>query len=68
MIQQPKDLTIRVERAFLMNGEPVPVDTVLTLDYAFARELIAAKKAVATDEKPRAPRRKAAPQPQNPPA
>lgn len=58
MIKQPKERTVRITRAFLMGGESVPVDTVITLDTGLASELIAANKAEETTEKPRAPRRR----------
>lgn len=52
MKKQPNEITVRVTRAFCMGGEPVPVDTVITLQTSFARELIAARKAEITNEKP----------------
>lgn len=55
MKQQPKEITVRVVRAFCIGGEPVPVDTVLTLQTSFAYELIAANKVERTNEKPRPP-------------
>lgn len=58
MIKQPKEKNVRVTRAFLMGGEPVPVDTVLTLETQFANELCSSGKAEETTEKPRAPRRR----------
>ena len=56
MKQQPKETTVRVVRAFLMGGEPVPVDTVITLETPFANQLISSNKAVRTDEAPREPK------------
>lgn len=56
----PKEITVRVTRAFCMGGEPVPVDTVIKLPTHFARELMASNKAEFTNEAPRAPRGKAA--------
>lgn len=47
MIKNPKELTIRAVKAFGMNGQPVAVGEVLTVDYAFARELIGNQKAEA---------------------
>lgn len=60
MIKQPKEKTVRIVRAFLMGGEPVPVDTVLTLETQLANELVANGKAENSAEKPRAPRKSAA--------
>lgn len=59
MTKQPKEITVRVLRSFYLGGEPVAVDTVLTLDAPTALEVIAYNKAVATDEKPRSPRKAA---------
>lgn len=56
MKQHPKELTVRITRAFAMGGEPVPADTVIVLDAPFALELIGMNKAVLTNEAPRAPR------------
>lgn len=53
---QPKEITVRVIRAFRMGGEEVPADTVIVLEYRFAQELIHARKAARTEEAPRAPR------------
>lgn len=44
MIKNPKQVTVRVERAIRMGGEEVPAGTVLTLDYPFASELLHAQK------------------------
>lgn len=52
----PKEVIVKVERAFMLNGEPVPVDTVLKLDYRFAMEMLAANKVSISTEQPRAPR------------
>ncbi|MFZ5697763.1 MAG: hypothetical protein ACOY9J_03420 [Pseudomonadota bacterium] len=52
----PKEVVVKVERAFFLNGEPVPVDTVLKLDYRFAMEMLAANKVSLSTEAPRAPR------------
>ena len=50
--QPPKDITVRVDRAFCLEGEPVAVGTVLTLQTAFAVELLNAKKVSKTTEQP----------------
>lgn len=47
MIVNPKEKTIKVVRAFCMEGEPVPVGEILTLPYGMACELIGSNKAVA---------------------
>lgn len=53
MIQnQPKQITVKVLRAFLLNGKTVKSGTVATYDRAFAAELITNQKAVAHDGKP----------------
>lgn len=57
MQKQQKEVTVRVVRPFCIDGEPVAADTVITLDSAFASELMTANKVVATDEKPRGPRK-----------
>lgn len=56
MKQQANETTVRVIRAFLMGGEPVPVDTVIVLETPFAMELVSMNKAVPTSEEPRSPR------------
>ena len=56
MLKQLKEITVVVTNDFCMQGEPVPVDTVLSLEYSFAMELIHSNKAKRTDEAPRAPR------------
>lgn len=52
MIKNPKQLTVRVERAIRMGGEEVPAGTVLTLDYPFAAELLHAQKVSRITEQP----------------
>lgn len=63
MQKQQKEVTVRVVRPFCIDGEPVAADTVITLDSAFASELMTANKVVATDEKPRGPRKADKPAP-----
>lgn len=55
MIKNPKELTIRAVKAFGMSGQPVAVGEVLTVDYAFARELIGNQKAEAYTALPDTP-------------
>lgn len=51
-MKQPKEVNVRVERAFLMAGEPVEVGTVLNLEYRFAAELLHAQKVSRVANKP----------------
>ncbi len=48
----PKELTVRVERAFRIGGEEVPVGEVIVLDYKFAVELLTANKVSKTNALP----------------
>lgn len=66
MIQAPKELQIRATRGFGIAGKPVAIGDVLTVDYAFARELIANNKAEryeAPADEPAAPSGDEAPKP-----
>lgn len=49
MQTQPKQITVKVTRAFLLGGKVVKPGTVATYDRAFAAELITNQKAVAHD-------------------
>ena len=52
MQPQPKQITVKVTRAFMLNGAPVEPNTVATYDRGFAAELITNQKAVTHDDNP----------------
>lgn len=52
MQTQPKQITVKVTRAFLLGGKTVKPNTIATYDRAFAAELITNQKAVAHDGGP----------------
>lgn len=54
--QPPKEISLRIVRAIRMAGEEIPVGTVVTVDRAFAVELMSGGKAVETNAPPRAER------------
>ena len=45
MLKNPKELAIRVLKPFGMNGQATTAGEILTVEYAFARELIGNQKA-----------------------
>lgn len=55
MIKHPKEITVKVTKAFFLAGEPVPVGTVISMEYIFAAELIHSGKAIKVDPVPAIP-------------
>lgn len=54
MEPQPKQITVKVTRAFMLSGKVVKLGTIATYDRAFAAELITNQKAVAHNGNPAA--------------